>query len=177
MVVENSLHDRLRQQQALILNDWRRRLAEGPSKEAAAFVVSQTDRFANPVAHAFQEATVAIYQALVDGGDVNRNVLEYAMKIKAVQGSDAVEGVAFIYLLKDIFRKMPVLFVSDNERMCLESRIDAIAAIASEMFIASRCKIAELAENSVRPNLRRLSQKPARPEGPEANRSFGSRAF
>jgi hypothetical protein len=149
MVAESSLHDRLRQKQEPILNDWFLRIAEGHSEAAAAFLVKQSDRFANPVAHAFKDAIAAIYQALVDGGDIDRDVLEYAMKIKAVQEHDAPKGVAFIYLLKDIFRKMPAGFISENERMSLESRIDAIAAVASEMFLANRCKIAELAGKSV----------------------------
>jgi hypothetical protein len=149
MAIESSLHDRLQRLQAHILNDWFRRIAESPSGEAAAFFVNQSDRFANPVAHAFREAIAAIYQALVDGGDLDRGILEYAMKIKAVQGRDASDGVAFIYLLKDIFRKMPAGFISENERMSLESRIDTMASVASELFIANRRKIAELAEKPV----------------------------
>jgi hypothetical protein len=149
MIVENLLCDRLQQQQDRILNDWSQRILDGHSEKTAAFLVKQSDRFANPVAYAFREATEAIYQALVDGGDVDRNALGYAMKIKAVQEHDPSEGVAFIYLLKDLLRKMPAGFIEENELTDLESRIDAIASIASEMFIANRCTIAELAGKSV----------------------------
>ena len=145
MVVKSLLCNRLRQQQDRILNDWSQRIANGHSEEMAAFLVKQSDRFANPVAYAFREATEAIYQALVDGGDVNREALGYAMKIKAVQGRDPSEGVAFIHLLKDILREISAGFISENELMDLESRIDEIAAVASDMFIANRRKIAELA--------------------------------
>jgi hypothetical protein len=146
--LKDSLHDRLRQQKEPILKDWFRHIAEDYSKETAAFLIKQPDRFANPVAHVFKEATEAIYQALVDGCDVNRDKLGYAMKIRAVQGRDPSEGVAFIYLLKNIFRKMSEGFVSENELSGLESRIDEIASIASELFIANRGKIAVLAGKS-----------------------------
>jgi hypothetical protein len=148
-----ALEDRLRQQQDVILNDWFQHMADGHSEETTAFLVKQSDRFANPVAHAFREAMRAIYQALVDGREADRNALGYAMKLKAVQGRDPSDAIAFIGLLKEIFRKMPAGFISENERMDLESRIDKIASAASEMFVANRGKIAELAGNPIRARL------------------------
>ena len=71
------------------------------------------------------------------------------MKIKAVQGCEPSEAVAFIHSLKGLLRKMPAAFVSEIELTGLESRIDNIASIASEMFIANRRKIAELAGKSM----------------------------
>jgi hypothetical protein len=144
MVIENLLCDRLRQQKDRILSDWFLRIANAHSEATAAFLMKQSDRFANPVAHAYREAMEAVYRALVDGGDIDRETLGYAMKIKAAQGRDPVEGVAFIHLLKDLFQKLPAGFISENDLMGLESRIDAIASIAAEMFIANRGKIAEL---------------------------------
>jgi hypothetical protein len=144
-MVDSLLRDRLRQQKEFILNDWFQRILDGHSKESAVFFLEKPDRFANPVAHAFGEAMEAIYRALADGCDVDRDVLEYAMKIKAVQGHDPSEGVAFIYLLKDLLREIPSGLVSEDEWTGLESRIDRIASVASEMFIANRRKIAEIA--------------------------------
>jgi hypothetical protein len=150
MVVESLLCDRLRQQQDQNLNDWFQRIANAHSEETAAFLGKQSDRFANPIAHAFREATESIYQALVESCDVDREALEYAIKIKAVQGHDPSEAVAFIHLLKGLLREMPSGGISENEWMRLESRIDQIASIASEMFVANRCKIAQLAGRPVR---------------------------
>jgi hypothetical protein len=144
--IEVSLKDLLQRQKTQILNEWSKRMLEAPADGTSMFLKKKQDRFANPVSHAFHEAMEAIYQALVDDGEVDRGILEYAIKIKAVQGQDSFKGIAFIHQLKDILRKMPDGPMAKNELADLESRIDRIASIASEMFIANRAIIAALAE-------------------------------
>jgi hypothetical protein len=144
-VSTTSLTDLLRQRKKFLLNEWFRRMLEDYAEETASFLRKEQDRFANPVAHAFSEAMEAIYRALVDGCDVNYEALEYAIKIKALQGQDPSRGVAFIHQLKDVVRQMPAGSVTEKEFGELENRIDRIAAAALDMFMANRAKIAELA--------------------------------
>lgn len=139
------LSDRLQQQKQFILNDWLWRMTDRPAEQAAVCLKKQGDRFANPMAHALNEAAEAIYQALVDGGDADQGILDYAIKIKAVQGKDPAEGVAFIHLFKDVIRKLPSGAFAENELADMECRIDQIASTASAMFAAHRHKIDELA--------------------------------
>jgi hypothetical protein len=103
------------------------------------------DRFASPVAYSLQAAASAICQALANDAEPDWPSIEYAMKIKAVQGSDPLEGVAFIHRLKETVREKLSAFVSEEEWMKLESRINRIAADASEMFKANRARIGEMA--------------------------------
>jgi hypothetical protein len=107
--------------------------------------LSPIDRFADPVAYAFKAAAESIYQALAENVEPDRPSIEYAMKIKAVQGSDPLAAVEFIHLLKEIVRERIADLVSKDESMRFESRIDRIAADASEMFKANRTKISEMA--------------------------------
>jgi hypothetical protein len=150
---EISLKDMLRQQRKSLLNEWSRRILENPAGATAFFLKKEQDRFASPVAFAFEEAIEAIYQAILDDSDADRSAIEYAIKIKALQGQDPSEGVAFIHLIKDIVRKMAAGSIAENEWTDLECRIDRIASTASEMFIANRAKIAALAGKLEGPKL------------------------
>jgi hypothetical protein len=140
----NSLSGLLKQQRSLFVDAWYDRIADRHFAEAASFLRLQPDRFANPAAHAFRAAIEEIYRTLLDGGEVDRHPLEYAVKIRAVQETDPSEGVAFVPLIKDIVREKLQL-VSDSELENFDSRVDRITSIAGEMFMANRRKIAELA--------------------------------
>jgi hypothetical protein len=145
-----SCRNLLRQQKNRILERWFQRFLEEHAEATASFLMKQTDRFENPVAFAFRAAAEDICQALIEDRDVDRNTLEYAMKIKAVQGSDPSSGVHFIRLLKETVREASMdsvdsvdsVPISDFED--LDYRIDRIAVIASEMFMNNRAKIAHI---------------------------------
>jgi hypothetical protein len=142
------LNDLLRKQKESLLNNWFQRTLNGYAEETASFLKHRQDRFANPVAYALREAMESIYEALVDHRNVESSRLEYAIKIKAVQGHDPSEAVGFIHLLKDVVREKLAHPVAESESTDFESRIDRIAAVAMKMFLANRTKIAELATKS-----------------------------
>jgi hypothetical protein len=139
-----SLQDLLRKRRSYFLTRWFQRILDEYEEETASFLKSRHDRFANPVAFALREATEEIYQALVDGRDVDRRPLEYAMKIRAVQESDSLSGIRFVHLLKETVREALGDSVSGKDFADFGSRIDEIAAIASEMFVSNREKIATI---------------------------------
>jgi hypothetical protein len=142
---ENTLFGLLIQKRNLFVDAWYDRVADRHFAEAASFLRLQLDRFANPAAYAFRAAIEEIYRALLDDGDVAHETLEYAVKIRAVQETDASEGVAFVTLIKDIVREKLSLLVSDSELENFDARVDRITSIAGEMFMANRRKIAALA--------------------------------
>ncbi len=143
-----SLQDLLRRRKSYFLNRWFQRILDEYAEETASFLKSQRDRFANPVAFALQEAAVEIYQALVEDRDVDRRPLEYAMKIRAVQGSDSASGIRFIHLLKATVQEALGDSVSGKDLADFGSRIDGIAAIAAAMFVSNRAKIAAISATS-----------------------------
>jgi hypothetical protein len=70
------------------------------------------------------------------------------MKIEAVQGKDASEAIGFIQILKAVIRDVLSDAAAEQELTRFELRIDGIAAIAMELFLANRARIAELAHNN-----------------------------
>jgi len=143
--LETSLHDLLRQRKEFLLNRWYQRALDEYAGETASFLRRQSDRFANPVAFALKAAAEAIYQALIDDNEVDRGVLEYAIKIKAVQENDLSKGVAFILLLKETVREAMGESVPQDKLADFNARIDQIVSVASEMFVLNRARIAEIA--------------------------------
>jgi hypothetical protein len=142
--MQSSLRDLLQQRKDFILNDWFQRILDSYGKETASFLNRQSDRFANPVAYALKMSTEAIYQALIDDHEVDRGALDYAMKLRAVQEKDPVKGIEFIHLLKETVRKRLANAAPEKELAELNSRIDRIASVASELFAANRSKIANM---------------------------------
>jgi len=147
----------LRQQKSAILHDWLQRIfgsrfeirdSRFEALQSQIANPESQDRFANPVSYAFRVAAEAICDAVINDRDVDRGSIEYAMKIKAVQGSDASEAISFIQILKAVVRDMLADTAVEQELTAFESRIDGIAAVASEMFLANRSRIAEIAHGN-----------------------------
>jgi hypothetical protein len=138
------LKETLRQKKTQILEEWIRRMIHSSNDGIASFLNRPQNRFANPVAYAFQEAMEAIFQALINDCEVDANILEYAIKIKAVHEKDASAGIGFIFLLKEAIRATTSRLTAPGELVDIESRIDRIAAIALDMFNANRSRITEI---------------------------------
>jgi hypothetical protein len=137
---KDQLKDLLLKHRNAVLKDWHLSimLKQQETKSAPA---QGLDRFADPAAHAFHEAIGAIYKTLVDGCDLDRNALEYAVKLKAVRTQDPSEGTSFVYALKAVVRhRFPGS--ATNE---LDAQIDQITGIAKDLFHKNRMKIRELA--------------------------------
>ncbi len=150
--MQSSLRDMLRQRKDSILDHWFQGMLGSYAEDTASFLRKQSDRFTNPVAYALKTAMESICQALIDDRDVDRAALDYAMKVRAVQENDPAKGIAFIHLLKETIRQMLSGYLTKGELADLDSRVDKIALIASDMFAINRAKIAELrARYNLRP--------------------------
>jgi hypothetical protein len=147
--MEERLAEMLRRKQEAILNEWLQRIVNSYPGKAALFMRQEQNRFTNPISYAFREAIKSIYSAIAEEKEADRDKLDYAIKIKATQGSDPLEGIAFISILKDLLREERGGSSADAELDILESRIDKISQSAEKMFIANRAKIAELAGSPV----------------------------
>lgn len=142
--MKTSLQDLLRQREAFLLDRWFERILEEYEGETQSFLKKQQDRFANPVAYALRAAAAAILQALVEGRNVDRAPLAYALKVKAVQENDPLKGIAFIDSLKEVVRKNFADSIPEVELTDFNARVDRISSIARQLFIDDRVKIAEL---------------------------------
>jgi hypothetical protein len=155
--VKASTKDLLRQRKEILLKDWLHRILEAHAGEAAILLEKRQDRFANPVAYAFQEAIEAVFRALTEDTDMDFGPIDYAVQIRAVQELEPRKGVAFLHWIKDTVREKLGDSVEENELLELDCRMDRIAAAASEMFVRHRARIAGLGRT---PSYRNAEQFP-----------------
>lgn len=118
--------------------------------DGGAFFKRQKDRFANPVGHTVREGTRALFDALLEGADVQavQGTLEDMLKVRAVQQFPASTAVGFVLRLKDVIRtelgetrRGPAL-ADELERF--EARIDELALVAFDVFVACREDLARI---------------------------------
>jgi len=160
-----SINELLLQHKPGILREWFGRIADGYPAETASFLKKQQNQFSNPVGHAFAEGTAALFQVLLEDGDLKtvEQPLELMLKIRAVQEVSASEAVGFIYLLKEVVRQELGEAIRQqglwDELIKVESRIDRLALAAFDMFMASREKIYEIRANAVKRRYSKLTEK------------------
>lgn len=144
LCVKTSLQDLLRQRKTFLLDRWFELILNEYEGETKSFLRKQQDRFANPMAYALRAATEAILQALIEGRDVDRAPLAYALKIKAVQENEPLRGIAFVNSLKEVVRKTFADSIPEVELIDFNAQVDRISSISRELFVDHRVKIAEL---------------------------------
>jgi hypothetical protein len=118
--------------------------------EASTLFAGQSDPFANPVGQGLRAGTRAVLDALVDGGDDQaiRASFDGIMAVRAVQQLPPSRALAFVFALKGAVRAE----LDDAGRDAraqpalaeLDARIDEIALLAFDAYVACRERVAEL---------------------------------
>jgi hypothetical protein len=154
------LRDILQPHRSEALDRWRGYVLGSYPEEAARFFRKEKDQFKNPVGQSIHRAT----EAILDGALLERDAegvpeaLEALVRIRAVQDFSPSEAVAFVFLLKRAVREVlegasaerpPASLLSE-----LESRVDALALTAFEIY--TRCR-EELFEIRLRASQRRVA--------------------
>ena len=146
-------------------------------EETAGFLKNKKNRFANPVGHILFQELGSIVEGLSQGVDVNtlQPFLENIIRIRAVQDFSASQAVAFVFLLKEVIREEMAQEVEENRigeaLLDFESRIDALALLAFDVFMKCREKIYDLKANEMQNRTVRLLKRAKLvvedpPEGP-----------
>lgn len=142
--------DVLTRRREQVLDRWRDLLLGGYPEEAARFFRGERDGFRNPVGHAVTHATATIVDGLLQGqppADV-AGALEAIVRIRAVQQFSAGEAVSFVLLLKRAVRETLGVPPADEATWRaladVESRIDALALSAFEIYAGCRERIHEI---------------------------------
>jgi len=155
-----SLRTVLQERKDAIVGRWFDEVLAAYPADGGAFFKRQKDQFANPVGHTVREGTRALFDALVEGGEetVVRERLEDMLKVRAVQQFPASTAVGFVLHLKGAVRaelgaarRAPEL-ADELERF--EARIDDLALVAFDVFVACR---EELARVRIREMQRKVS--------------------
>jgi len=133
-----------------ILAKWREAVFSSYPLDMTGFARTQEDRFRNPGGHAVRQALEAIYAAV--GGEHSseqllRDSLELFVKLRAVQNFTPVQALGVVYLLKPLLRErvLPACLQQGllEEYLEAESRLDAAALLACDMYTAGREQIFE----------------------------------
>ena len=150
------LSERLQDSKEAIVGRWLEDALATYSADAATAFVRQEDPFANPVGHSLRVGTRAIFEALLDGADVEKvhRSLEDIIRIRAVQELDPSRAVSFVFRLKDAIRAEMGQASSDPQALAelaqLERRIDEVALAAFDVFVRCREQVCELRVNELK---------------------------
>jgi hypothetical protein len=150
------LKNLLSEKKAGILDDWLDLIVEGYPPETSKFLKREKDRFDNPVLYEFRQGIEGIYEALLHGMERDKlsSFLDRIISIRAIQDIFASKAIAFIFLLKTAIRKQLKEEIQKNgiskELFDLESRIDGLALISFDIYMARREKLYKIRANEAK---------------------------
>jgi hypothetical protein len=130
-------------------------LATYPGSSAAIFG-REKDPFANPVGHGLRVGTEHILALLLDDAELEDigESLHGIMKIRAVQQFPPSRAVAFVFDLKGVVRAELGEAGADprfaTELAELDARVDRVALMAFDAYVACREQIYQLRVNEVK---------------------------
>lgn len=138
-----------------VLRKWLELIAQ--THPAGMNLLNDTDRFTNPVRHAFAKGTEVLYDGLLEdriGSDEVLKALDDILRVRAVQDFSPGQAVGFVFLLKRAIRESLGSEVNDHrtveELTKLESRIDDLALVAFDVYMNCREQIFEVRVSEIK---------------------------
>ncbi|MBI5665355.1 MAG: RsbRD N-terminal domain-containing protein [Nitrospirae bacterium] len=145
-----------------IAKTWFDLIVETYPQDTANFLKTQKNRFGNPVGHTISEGIEVVLEELSGEMDFARisKYLDNIIRIRAIQDFTPSQAVGFIFLLKKVIREELFNEIHANhlfdELLVIESKIDQLANISFDMYIACREKIYKLKANELRNRTSRI---------------------
>ena len=142
----------LEKKKEAIVNAWFEQVIQTYAPDTAMFYQNQKDAFANPVGSATKQSLVGLFTALLDRQENESlaDIVDPLIRIRAVQNFTPSQAAGFVFSLKPIvrnyFRKNHKKLQID-ELLDVESRIDRLALIGFDVFMACREKIYSMKTN------------------------------
>ena len=142
----------LEKKKEAVVNAWFEQVMQTYAPDTAVFYQNQKDAFANPVGSTTKQALVKLFNALLDPQENESlaDLIDPLIRIRAVQNFTSSQAVGFVFLLKSIVRN---LFQKNRKKLKvdelleMESRIDGLALIGFDVFMACREKIYSMKTN------------------------------
>jgi hypothetical protein len=147
-----------------ILGAWRDLIVKTYPPETSGFLGKQGDPFCNPLGHAISESIGRIYDEIRSAMDADEllRALDGIIRIRSVQDFTASEAVSFIFDLKPVIRQVVDAELSGSDTLgeltSLDSRIDRVALLAFEKYMACREKLHEIRNNEIKSRMAKLLQ-------------------
>jgi len=160
------LKDILLEHKESILRSWFDRIIETYPSESREILKRDENQFANPMGYTISTSIKAIFDELIKEKDDPEKLsllLDYLIKIRAIQDFTPSEAISFVYLLKKvIMEKLKNVSCSDRvleEWFIYETRIDHLAVLSFDIYMRCREKLYEIRSSELKKNTFRLLQK------------------
>lgn len=151
------LQEILKKKRSGILKAWCGLIVETYPAQTARFLQTQKDQFHNPVGTAIVEQTGNLFDHLVSGQEPGEEVnqfLDRIIRVRALQDFTPSQALAFVFQLKEVVRSQLGRDVSrlglEAELAAFEGRVDRLALMAFEIYMACREKIYDLQAKEMR---------------------------
>jgi hypothetical protein len=128
-----------------ILERWLSVAAAVYPDQTAAFVISEGDRFRNPVGYVLRENLLCIVREVIGNMDQARlqSAMEAVIRVRAVQALSEVQAVGFVFQLRGILNDV----VTGLDKETVTGRIDMLALLAFEEYVRCRERLSEIRLN------------------------------
>ena len=139
-----------------IVDEWLTRTLQSYPEHTSRFLSRERDLFRNPVGSAFKAALPVLLDAVLEGVDAGQVTppLDSLVRIRAVQDFTPGQAIAFVLLLRPVLRDTLASQSQagpDRDALAtLDSRIDALALLAFDLFMKCRERIYEIRTNEAR---------------------------
>ena len=139
-----------------ILNRWRDLIVNAYPEDTSKFLKNGRDRFTNPVGYIIANDIAIVFDEICGGMDNEKlnGALDNLIRIRSVQDFSPSQAVDIIYLLKKAVREEVLDKCIDGGRLLylleIETRIDAAALMAFDIYVKCREKVFEIRLNQAR---------------------------
>ena len=139
----------------IVAERWIERTLESYPAEAHSLLSGEQDRFRNPAGNAIKESLIALAHELMGAMDkaVIASALDGVVRLRAVQNFRPSEALRFIFDLREV-----VAEVTGEVPQALDSRIDELALMAFDHYMACRDQIARLREKELRTRMQHAAR-------------------
>lgn len=148
--MENALIRLLKQNRAMLVERWTLQTLQTYPTESARFYTKEKNQFANPVGHAINQGIADLFDALLEGRDIDAiaPLLDSMVRIRAVQGFAPSNSLAFILFLKSIMREELGAEIQSKrlgkELVTFEERIDGVLLVAFDIYCQCRQRFSDI---------------------------------
>jgi hypothetical protein len=161
--VRLTLQQFLADKRSRLIDQWRNLIIGSYPPDAQRFLKREKNRFANPVGQTIAEDVEIIFDAIIQGDEMNkiRSNLDNIIRIRAVQDFTPSQAVGFVLSLKKVIRDElkkggEHTAEASDELEKLDERIDNMALAAFDIYSQCRHKLFELRINETRNQVSRL---------------------
>ena len=160
-----TLEDLLTDIRSKLVNRWLDRVMETYPTDATKFLRKQKDQFANPVGYTISKEIGNLFDALIHAIDPDEvtPILDRMIRIRAIQDFSPSQSLSFIFLLKNVVREELEKEIRENhladELLVFDSKLDAVALLAFDIYMKCREKLYEMQVNETKTQVSRLLQR------------------